>query len=420
LSYLLFFAWLIFLSWSLTKIGFVKNAGLGSKIIIGLFLCKVIAGLLAGWITANAASADTWGYHVEALKEYHLLFSNPKEYFTNLFQSGYSYGYNGVFVTYHSFWNDLKTNLVIKLVSVLDIFSGGSYYTNVILYNFLSFFGSIGLFRVLKHVYRSNPKLLAACTFLLPSLLYFGSTIHKDGIIFAATGVILFNVYYALHYTGFTFKRLFFIMLALLPVFLIRNYVFIALLPALAAMIISSKANINAALTFSAIYLISTFLFFNLHYLTPSINLPGYIVQKQADFLTLEQANTTIAVHQLQPGPGSFIANAPQALLHSLCRPFITDASLSILLLPLSIELLCYQLLLLLFIFFRRENPVLNNPVILFGVFFGLSVCLMIGYTVPVMGAIVRYRSTYLPFLLTPVIYNINWLRLYRFLQFKK
>ena len=420
MSYFLFFFWLIFLSWGLTKIRFVKNAGLSSKIIIGLFLCKVIAGLISGRITQGQASVDTWGYHIDALKEYHLLFSNPREYFINLFQSGYEYGYNGVLVTYHSYWNDLKTNLVIKFISVLDIFSGGNYYINVVLYNFLLFFGSIGLFRVFIHVYNSTSNLLVCCTFLLPSLLYFGSTIHKDGIIFAAIGAVLFNIYYALYFTGFTFKKICFILFSLLITFIIRNFICIALLPALTAMIIASKTKYHAGLTFSIIYLMAAILFFNVHHLVPAINLPQYIVQKQVDFLALDKANTTIDINTLHPGFTSFVTNAPGALLHSLFRPYITDVSLSTLLLPLSIELFCYQLLLLAFIFFRNKKMVFNSPVIFFGLFFGLSQCLMIGYTVPVIGAIVRYRSIYLPFLLTPVICNIDWEKLCCFIRVKK
>ncbi len=420
MSYLLFFGWLIFLSWSLTKIRFVKNAGLGSKVIAGLFLCKVAAGLVSGRITQDQPSVDTWGYHLEALKEYDLLFSNPGEYFSNLLQSGYSYGYTGVLVTSHSFWNDLKTNLVIKLISIFDVFSGGNYYTNVILYNFLLFFGSIGLFRVFNQVYRGQPRVIAGCIFLLPSLLYFGSTIHKDGIIFAATGAVIYNVYYALQGNGVTLKKIIFILLSLLLIFLIRNYVFIALLPALTAMVIAGKKKYNAAVTFSIIYLIGAILFFNLHHLFPYINLPEYMVQKQADFFTLDKGNTTIATSRLHQAFSSFAANAPQALLHSLCRPYLMDISLSPLLLPLAIELIGYQLIFLVFIFFRKKEPVLNHPLVLFGFFFGLSVCFMIGYTVPVIGAIVRYRSIYLPFLLTPLMCNINWGKLYRIIQFKK
>jgi hypothetical protein len=49
-------------------------------------------------------------------------------------------------------------------------------------------------------------------------------------------------------------------------------------------------------------------------------------------------------------------------------------------------------------------------------VFFSFSFLLTIGYTVNFLGAIVRYRSIVLPFLLGPVICLIDWNRISRFL----
>ncbi|MBL0356959.1 MAG: hypothetical protein IPP72_08725 [Chitinophagaceae bacterium] len=409
MSYLIFFLWLIVLSWSLTKIRFIKNAGLGNKIIIGLFICKVASGMAGGWIAHLTRGTDTWNYHNEGLTEYHLLFLNPKEYFTNLFYTGYSYAYEGVLQTQNSYWNDLKTNLIIKLLSVFDIFSGGNYYVNVILYNFLIFFGHIGLYRIFKAVYKADTWLVVMLVFLLPSLLFYSSTIHKDGLMLATIGVIVFNVYYALHFTGFVFKRILFITVSLLLLFFFRNFILFAILPALAAVILTYKTSYSPVKVFATVYLFSAIVFFNLHRVVPSVNLPLYMAQKQSDFLGLEKGNTTIALKNLEPNVVSYLKNAPQAFQHSLCRPFITDISLSKLLLPLCFELLFYELLILVFLFFQKSKPLLNNPFVLFGLFFGLSVCLVIGYTVPVIGAIVRYRSIYLPFLLGPFVLNTDW-----------
>ncbi len=420
LIYILFFFWLIFLSWVLTRLKFVKQAGLGAATIIAIFLCKIAAGLVSGKITAGKPNFDTWNYHFEALKEYHLLFTHPKEYVTNLFQTGYSYGYQGVFVTTHSFWNDLKDNLIIKIVSVLHIFSGGNYYTNVVLYNFLTFFGGVAVFRVFDQLYPGRSKLLVTGSFLLPSLLYFGSTIHKDGIIFCALGMLFFIFYQALYISGFTVKKIMVIIICLLPIFLLRSFIFIGLLPALIALVIAVKKKFNATITFSVVYIVAAIIFFNLQYLLPSVNLPQYIVQKQAEFLTLEKGNTTVPVDVLQPDGVSFLKNAPQALSHSLFRPYLTDYALSRMLLPLAAEWWCYQMLLIAFIFFKRKDLSFNHPVIIFSLFFTLSICLVIGYTVPVLGAIVRYRSIYLPFLILPILSNIDWQKLSAIIRFKK
>jgi len=419
-DYLLFFVWIIVLSFALTRVRFVKNAGLSGAVIIALFVANVAAGLTGGWITHTDPTTDTWRYHADGLVEYHLLFSNPKEYFTNLFYTGYSYAYDGVLQTQNSYWNDLKANLIIKLVSVFDIFSGGNYYTNVVLFNFVIFFGHIGLYRVFKHVYNTSAWLLVAVVFLLPSLIFYSSTIHKDGLMLAAIGVIIFNSYYATHYSGFTIKRCLYILLALLLVFLFRNFIAFALLPALVAMTIAYNKKISAVKVFAVVYLIAVILFFNLHRIIPALNLPAHMAQKQSDFFSLEKGNTTIPLNKLEPSFSSYMVNAPQALQHSLLRPFITDIRLSKLLLPLSLELLFYGLLIILFFFFKKQQPLLNDPFVLFGLFFGISVCLVIGYTVPVIGAIVRYRAIYLPFLLAPFVFKIEWIQILDLLKIKK
>ena len=96
MSYLLFFIYLIALSWILTKIGFIKRSRLTNKVIILLFLCKVLVGVISGRISEHVPNMDTWLYHQEALKEYQLLFNDPVAYFTNIFQSGYEHKYVGV------------------------------------------------------------------------------------------------------------------------------------------------------------------------------------------------------------------------------------------------------------------------------------------------------------------------------------
>ncbi len=65
-----------------------------------------------------------------------------------------------------SFWNDLKSNVLIKILSVFDIFSFGYYYVNVIFYSFVTMFGPICCFRVMNDVFPGRKITLAL---LLPS-----------------------------------------------------------------------------------------------------------------------------------------------------------------------------------------------------------------------------------------------------------
>lgn len=420
MSYVLFFIYLVLFSRLLTKSRFICHSALSSKIIISLFVLKVITGCVHAWILLRMSSLpDTIVFHKEGVIEYHLLFSHSRQYFSNLFHSGYNTGYAGLFSSTDSYWNDLTSNLIIKFLSLCDIFSFGNYYVNVIFYNYVIFFGAIGLYRVFDMVYANKKYQLIATCFLLPSLLFFSSTIHKEGLIYAAIGIAVFNIFMGLNKTGFTAGRIICILLAVCFIFLQRSYVLFALLPAAVAWILSAGKKYSPLLTFIITYLLGGIFFFTAGKLSSKLNLPAKVAQKQWDFEHLQTPSTYIQLDSLAPTFKSFAFNAPQAISHSLLRPYFTDYKLSRFLLPLLVELCLYQLLVLLFIFFRNKTSV-QHPFILFSLFFSFSILLIIGYTIPVIGAIVRYRSIYLPFILTPVICNINWQKIKALIQIKK
>jgi hypothetical protein len=62
--------------------------------------------------------------------------------------------------------------------------------------------------------------------------------------------------------------------------------------------------------------------------------------------------------------------------------------------------------------FVFRGPKIAATPFLLFCLFFSLSVLLMIGYTVNILGAIVRYRSIALILLLLPIYAQANWKRI--------
>ena len=182
----------------MTKLGFLKKSGLSNAQLVILFLLKVMAGIFYGWIGIYygqfAYMYDTWGYHELSVVEYRLLFHNPAEYFSNLFQSGYEDKYGNFFGPENSWWNDLKTNMFIKFLSVINIFSFGNYYVNVIFYSFITFTGPVAMYRVFSDVFPGKKIQVLLATFLIPSFAYWTSGIHKDGLAFLAISLIIYHV----------------------------------------------------------------------------------------------------------------------------------------------------------------------------------------------------------------------------------
>jgi hypothetical protein len=164
---------------------------------------------------------------------------------------------------------------------------------------------------------------------------------------------------------------------------------------------------------FAVTYIICGILFFTLRYISPSLDFPSAVVERQNEFSKL-QGGSAVPIKKLEPDFISFIKSTPQAINLSTIRPYPSDVK-HILSLAAAVEI---NILLLLFIVFLfvKTNVVKSRLPIYFCVFFSFSVLLSIGYTVNFLGAIVRYRSIVIPLLVIPMIASIDWERINTFL----
>ena len=418
--YLLFFIYLLIVCWLLLRSAFIQRAGLGNRTVVLLFLTKVSAGFVIGWLSIHyyTGGNDYWDNNRAGWEEYQLLWKDPYEYFTNLFRSPYSSGYGGFFDSFSSFWNDLKNNLLIKLLSLFNIFSRGNYYINSLFFNYLIFFGHVALYRVFLQIYPGKSIRVIIGCFLLPSLLYFSSGIHRDGIVFLALALLVYCLFVLLYEKKTVVKQYSVIIGSILLLFLLRSYVLLLLVPAIVAWFLSVKMKWPVIPTYAIIYGIAVFALFNIGKIFPAVDPIAVIVKKQSDYLALPIARTSISLDTLRPAFKSFWQNAPQAFNHILLRPYPFELPSGILL-PMNIELLFYHLIFLFFIIFGKwAGPSGWRPFFAFSVFFTLTVFLFIGYMVPNLGTLVRYRSLYLPFIITPLICGLSLENLSRRFKF--
>ena len=148
---------------------------------------------------------------------------------------------------------------------------------------------------------------------------------------------------------------------------------------------------------------------FSAKFIHPKLDFAEATVTKQGEFLKLG-GGSAVEVSRLEPNFKSFLVHTPQALTLSIIRPYPSDVR-HLLSLAAALEI---NLLILLFIVFLvwRKNGTPLSPLVLFCLFFSLAVLMMIGYTVNILGAIVRYRSIVLPLLIIPMMAKIDWPRI--------
>jgi hypothetical protein len=115
-------------------------------------------------------------------------------------------------------------------------------------------------------------------------------------------------------------------------------------------------------------------------------------------------SGSAISIHRLEYNIQSFAQLLPISFYNVLLKPFFYDSH-SVLELISSFENLLFILCFVLcFIFKSKKQP--NQSILWFCVFFVLTSFILIGLTTTVMGAIVRYRMPFIPFLLIiPVLY---------------
>ena len=418
MEYLLFVVYLFFFVWLVTKTKFFVASGLSKSQLSILFLLKVIAGIFYGWIGhyygGLAEMLDTWMYHYTGLYEYRLLGTNPHEYFTNMFHNPYEKGIENFLGSHNSYWNDLKGNVFSKLISIFHIFSFGHYYVNVIFYSYITFFGPVAFYRVVRDAFpgKNIPVLLA--TFFVPSFVYWSSGLHKEGLIFLSIGLIIYHVYFGNKEKKYGLKRIGGILLGFLLLLLLRNFMLLVTIPAVLAWIIANKWPQRGLACFVSVYVIFGVLFFTLRYVDHRLDFPQAVVDKQKAFTNMIGGNSTVPIKELKPSVISFVKNIPEAITLSTLRPYPSDIR-HLLSLASALEILLLLCLLLIFFIWKKKKPLQSPNLVYFCLFFSFSLLLSIGFSVNNLGSISRYRSVILPLLVVLMAVSIDWEKFFRF-----
>lgn len=413
MDHIVFFIVLLIACFLICRVPFIKRSGLGNRLIIFLFLFKILAGVAQAYINqVYFPGSDTWGMNNLSYVEYQLMLNDPSRFFRELYVSNYNgTGYNNLFGSFGSFWNDLEINLLTKGLAPFNFISRGNYYTNSIFINFFGFFGHIALFRLFKHIYKDKKLFILGGCFLLPTFIFFSSAIGKDNVAFTMLAMFCFTLYF-FTFGGFSLKRWAWLLFFFLGLLLMRNHIALLLVPPTIVFYISIKKQQNPWAVFGITFLILVAMLWLVPLVAPSLNPGAIISQKQKDFADIGAANTQIDVSPLAPSSAGLLKNLPEAAAHGFLRPYITEAT-NFFTLAEAMETLIIVLLLLMTAYYALLSGAYKkiNPFVLYCIFFCSMIFIMNGYIVPNYNTLVRYRSLYLPLILIPLLCNAFPLR---------
>ena len=368
----------------------LKPQALSRKEIIAGYSVKLILGCLYGFIYLHFYDGDdTWGLYQSSLQETSLLRSHPLQFFRNEFtplhsiEIGHSFAH--IVMLYQ---NDLQYALLVKTMSILHLATGGNYYITVAVFNAIVFFGHYRLFKMLNEQFPGRRKLFFACVFLFLPAVFWVSGYRVEGMLLFFLSLYLLHLFSKKEYTA---KRIIFLLVGFIGVFIARPEVAPFLLVASVAFWASSISK-RPYLSFATVYLFAGVLFFASAGFLPSGGLPGVMAKKQAEFMALK--GTAFDLTPLDPSFSGFMRVMPEAFANTFLRPFPWEASGALQLMA-SAEIIVFWLAVFICIFNLSSDWKLRlkDPVILFLLVFGCSMYISIGCIVPFPGAIIRYKA---------------------------
>ncbi len=357
---------------------------------------KLFLGGVYGYIFLNKYGGDdTWGYFYESKELSDALLHHPGRFFAEIMPA------NSLDATGHDYWKALlfymahfEAWFMPRFLSILNFFTGRNYYLDLIWFDFLALAGPLLLFKIAYRRYPEKRGLYFLLLFFVPSITFWCSGIRAEAILLFFISWIIYQV---LRYSGKpALKHLIQLFAGIMGVGLFRPQLLPFLTLALICLAFALRRPENPVKPFLTGWFLATAIFFATFFLPVSVRPSTYIIQVQQRFFSLK-ANTRYGLDSLSNDPLSFFKVAPQAMANSSLRPYPWEGKGLLQSLSSAESLLLVAALL----YYLLSNSKTNrDPLLWFFLFYGVSQLLMIGFIVPFPGAIVRYRSIPLLFLL--------------------
>lgn len=394
------------------RLRFFGVPGLRRRTIGSLFLLKVAAGTMLWWVYTfhytDRSTADIYKFFNDGNVMFSAFRTHPVDYLRMLSGIGGDSGhvqqaYYSLMNNWHrsydtGYYNDAHT--MIRYSALVRLFSFGVFHVHTVFSAFLSLIGLVALYKAFIGFLPKQPGLLMAGIFLWPSVLFWGSAPIKETLLFLGLGLFLLG-FFRLLQEPLRWKAWLLLGIGLMVQLVLKSYVLGCMLPGLVALWWCRRTGgRKALLKFTLVHLGAIVLALGAPYLLSGVDLLAIIQQKRQDMLgvvALTDPGSYIPTVPLSGNIMAFIMQVPHALYLSFLSPF-TTWNIGALGLTSALENLALVIIPLLSMAFARPLARMDPPLLLFCLFFCLALGILIGWTTPVVGALVRYRVPLLPF----------------------
>jgi hypothetical protein len=390
---------------------FARVPGLPLRWVAGFFLLKIAAGT-ALWVVytriyPERVHADIFKFFDDSAVMFSALPERPGDYLRMLFAVGNDTPWfdERYYMVMNNWYRQFESNLyndahtMIRFNAALRLLSFGEYHVHTVFAAFCALAGMVGIHRAFVKELPGRERALAWVVFAVPSVLFWASGVLKESLLFLGLGLLVWLVRRFLR-GRFRWSDGPVLVACLLLLFTLKLYVLLSLVPALAAFALARWSG-RTLPSFAGVYALMVALVV-LSAQVPGWNVLDILAWKQWDFIGLAratEAGSFVAPEPLEPTLWSFVRHAPGALWSATMGPLLHHAGGALGLATVA-EGIALLALLAFCLWMRRPWHTLDGPLLLALLAFCCTLLLVIGYTTPVMGAVVRYRTPMLPFLL--------------------
>ncbi|WP_347158245.1 hypothetical protein [Pontibacter chitinilyticus] len=368
-------------------------------------LLKLLCGVLLGLLYFEYYGlGDTIAYYKGSLILTELAHKDAAAYSRLVFFNEFSSEAFRASIPYSRFPGFTNSFFFLKLLSLLNLLTGSSYYLDGLYFSLFSFWGAGKLTATLNQAFpRYKPAAVIAFLFF-PSVVFWSSGVLKDSLLFGSMcwlialvlqlgqrqrpsvaarwlAPLMLLLFYSIKFF------LAYLLLPLLLLYLLFKYNPLQLKPAQQVLLMAAAVGVlaMAGLLFFKVYA-QGFFYRN-------------VVEGYAFMLAHSLDKPHIEFHDLAPGIKSFVLHAPEAALSSIYRPFVWENS-NMLYLALALENLVLLLLTVLALLsaVRKRKVRITLEQVLFGAIV-LFLAVLFGLSTPNFGTLSRYRIAFLPFL---------------------
>lgn len=385
----------------------------GARVVSLAFLLKLVAGTglwyIYTYVHTDRATADIYRYFDDGNIMFGALHAHPLDYLRMLTGIGndqvrFDVNYYQVMHNWYrqyegNLYNDAHT--MIRFNAFVRLFSFGHYHVHTVFACAFSVVGLVALYRAFAPLLAGHGAGLVLASFLLPSVVFWASGVIKEALLLFGLGLFLLGAF-RLVAGQVRSMAVLLAPFALVLLFFLKFYVLLSLIPALAAYAWCRRTgDRRPLLKFAITYATCTLLALNSTLIYPGFNVFEVLWVKQRDFIGMAEAaeaGSLVDVPRLDARPLTFLKLAPHALYMTFLSPMVHGLHGALGLMS-AVENIALLIVLGLAWRWRRPWPHVDRTLLLLCTGYCATLALVIGWTTPVIGALVRYRVPLLPFL---------------------